>query len=92
MKPDDVRLFGGCALIAILCGWAVFSLSKQLRSNIASGTVVDRTLSERSKDDIPGLLPVQVIGYLLVIAASSLIGLGAIIKFAQVVANMPSQN
>jgi hypothetical protein len=85
MKPDEIELLSGCALIALFSGWAVIFLCKRLWSNVKSGSVVDSTLSERSQEDAPGLYLVQVSGFLMLIGAASLIAIGAMIKFVQVI-------
>jgi len=46
---------------------------------VRSGNAVDQTLSEVSKDNAPGMFPLQVVGFVLLIGASALIGIGAIV-------------
>ena len=88
MKPDEIELLSGCVLVALFCGWAVIFLCKRLWSNVASGSVVDNTLSERSKEDAPGLYLIQISGFLMLIGAASLIAIGAMIRFVQVICTL----
>ena len=55
----------------------------QLRSNIKSGKAVDQTLSEVDKGDAPGMFGLQTLGFVLLISASALIGMGALIVLVQ---------
>jgi hypothetical protein len=74
---DDVTFIAGCLLISVICAWAVWHLTGELRLKVQSGTAVDRTLSAFDKKDAPGMFLVQIVGYVLLIGASAMIGIGA---------------
>ena len=67
----------------MICGWAVLSLGSQLRSNIARGKAVDQTLSEVNSKDAPGMFALQVLGFILLMGAAAVIGIGAIVALFQ---------
>ena len=46
---------------------------------IKSGKAVDRTLSEIDKEDAPVMFALQVFGFVLLIGASALIGIGLMV-------------
>jgi len=79
----NLGLIAGCLMVFMICAWAVGSLGLQLRSNIKSGKAVDQTLSEVDKGDAPGMFGLQTLGFVLLISASALIGIGALIVLAQ---------
>ncbi len=70
----------GLLLISVICGWAVWFLARALFANVDSGTAVDRTLSEVSTDDAPGMFCLQTVGFVLLLGASACIGIWAIVE------------
>ncbi len=79
----NVGFIAGCLVIFMICAWAFGSLGLQLRSNIKSGKAVDQTFSEVDKGDAPGIFRLQTVGFVLLINASALIGLGVLVVLAQ---------
>jgi hypothetical protein len=73
---NDSRSVLGCVLVSVLCAWAVWFSIKEIRNRLDSGTAVDRTLGEV---DNPRLLHLQVLGFVLLAAASALILVMAVV-------------
>jgi hypothetical protein len=80
---NDLGSVVSCLVISVICVWCVLHCGSKLREQIKKGTVVDQTLSEFKKEDAPNMFVMQVVGFVILIGASGLIGIGAIVVFFQ---------
>jgi hypothetical protein len=80
IMTEEVSFMAGCLLVGVLCIWAVYALTAQLRWNMKSGITVDRTLSEVDENDAPGMFAIQMVGMVLLTIVSALIGIVAIVS------------
>jgi len=79
----DVGSIAGCLLIFVICTCAVFFLASQLRLHFQTGKAVDQTLSDVDKDDAPSMFWLQIVGFISLIIASGMIGIGAVVALFQ---------
>ena len=79
---DVLGSIPGWLFIVVVCTWAVWFLAGHLRENLRRGRAVGQTLSEVKREDAPAMFSLQVLGYLLLIGASALIGIGALAAIA----------
>ena len=75
---EDLSFILGWVTIFLLCAWGVGYAGYYLRAHLRRGVAVDQTLSEIDRRDAPAMYRMQILGYILLIFASAVIGIGAV--------------
>jgi hypothetical protein len=83
---EIVSQVAGCALIAIICGWAMWGFVLQIKEHLKNGTSVDSSIHDIDYDEAPGLYWMQLLFYVVLILIVAVIGISMVAAFIQFVA------